>query len=249
MKSKPTLKPAEVNSHSRQFRQRAPQIRWRWTALAKKGKKGKKGKGDGKRCKKEGQHQNQNPNPSNDAVCWHCGKKDDMSTECWSKPRNQPGCGGTQNKGGKGKPKNVTGKGAGSLEQGEQAAVVEPQPQPARASSPNLASIETPVRSPHPDYEGWLRWTYDTGAAISADPLDARIGTETQANDYSFKTASAELISDCGGLRVQGTTECGFGVTVQGRKTDVHKTLISTSTVHSKGHVACCRLEWRLHHH
>ena len=28
------------------------------------------------------------------------------------------------------------------------------------------------------------------------------------------------------------------GVTFQGRKTDVHKTLISASKVHSKGHVA-----------
>ena len=83
----------------------------------------------------------------------------------------------------KGKPKNVTGKGAGSLEQVEQAAVVEPQPQRALASSADLASIEAPVRSPHLDREGWLRWAYDTGAAISAVRLDAKNGTETQAND------------------------------------------------------------------
>ena len=57
------------------------------------------------------------------------------------------------------------------------------------ASSLDLASIETPVRSPHPDHEGWLRWTCGTGAAISAFPLDARIGTETQANDCGYKTA------------------------------------------------------------
>ena len=61
--------------------------------------------------------------------------------------------GGTQNKGGKGKPKNATGKGARSLEQG-QAAVSEPQPQPALASSLDLASMETLVRSPHLDQEG-----------------------------------------------------------------------------------------------
>ena len=93
----------------------------------------------------------------------------------------------------------------GSLEQGEQAAMVEPQPQPALASSQDLASIETPVRSPDQDHEGWLRWTYGTGAAISAFPLDARIGTETQAKDCSYKTATGELISDRGGLRVQAT--------------------------------------------
>ena len=83
-----------------------------------------------------------------------------------------------------------------------------------------------------------MRWTYDTGAAISAFPLDARIGTETQANDCSYKTASGELISDRGGLRAQGTNEHGYGVTFQGRKADVHKTLISASKVHSKGDVA-----------
>ena len=44
VKSKPTLKPAEVNSHSRHLRQRAPQIRWRWTALAKDARKSRKGK-------------------------------------------------------------------------------------------------------------------------------------------------------------------------------------------------------------
>ena len=49
-------------------------------------------------------------------------------------------------------------------------------------------------------------------------PLDTRIGTETQANDYSYITASGELISDRGCLRVQGTTEYGDGVTFQGRK-------------------------------
>ena len=53
-------------------------------------------------------------------------------------------------------PKNVTGKGARLLEQGEQAAVVEPQPQPALASFLDSASIETLVRSPHLDHEDWL---------------------------------------------------------------------------------------------
>ena len=124
------------------------------------------------------------------------------------------------------------------MEQGEQAAVVEPQPQPALASSLDLVSIETLVRSTHLDHEGWLRWTCDTCAAISAFPLDTRIGTETQANDCSNKTASVELVSDRGGLRVQGTTEYGYGVTFQGRKADVHKTLISAGKVHSQGHVA-----------
>ena len=157
MKSKPTLKPAEVNSHSRQLQEKNTSDPMEVESFGKKGKKGKKGKGDGKSGKKEGQHQNRNPNPSKDVVCWHCEKKGHLSTERWSNPKNQSGSSGTQNEGGKGKPKNVTGKEAGSF--GEQAAVVKPQPQPALASSLDLASIETPVRSPHPDHEGWLRWT------------------------------------------------------------------------------------------
>ena len=188
--------------------------------FGKGSKKGKKGKGDVKNGKKEGQHQNQNPNPSQAAVGWHWGKQGHSSTECWSTPWNQSGSSGTQNKRGKGKPKIVTGKGAGSLEQrGQQAAVVEPQSQPALASPLDLASIET-------DHEGWLRCTYDTAAPISAFPL-----AETQATDCRYKIASGELISDRGGLRVQGTTEFGYGVTFQGTKADVHKTLISKRKV------------------
>ena len=75
-------------------------------------------------------------------------------------PKNQSGSGGSQNKGGEGKPKNGTGKGAGSLD---------------------LAPFETLGRSLRLDPEDWLRWTYDTGAAISAFPVDAKTGTETQA--------------------------------------------------------------------
>ena len=66
------------------------------------------------------------------------------------------------------KPKKGTSKGACLLEEGDQAAAVDQQPQPALASSLDLASFETPGRSPHLDPEGWLRWTYDTGVAISA---------------------------------------------------------------------------------
>ena len=192
---------------------------------SKKDKKSKKRKGDGKRAKKECQHQNQNSNPSKDAVCWHFGKKGHLSTECWSNPNNQSRSRDTQNKTSKGKTKNVTDKGAGSLDQREQ----EPQPQPALASSPDLASIGTLVRSLHLDHESWLRWTFDTSAAISAFPLDARIGRESIANDCSYNTVSCELISDRGGPRVQRTILYGYGVTFQGRKADVLKTLISAS--------------------
>ena len=71
----------------------------------------------------------------------------------------------------------------------------------------NVASFETPGRSPHLDPEGWLRCTYDTGAAISAFPLDAKIVTETEANRCLYKTASRERSSDHSGLCLQKTSE------------------------------------------
>ena len=224
-KFRPTLKPAA------EMQRAALRIRWIRTALVKEARRAaRQGKSDGKNGKKEGkgQNQSQNPNPSKDVVCWHCGKKDHWSTECWSNPKNQAGSGGIQNRGGKGKSKNGTGKGPDSLEQGDQTA----------ASSPDLASFETPGRSPRLDPEGWLTWTCDFGGVISALPLGAKIGTETQANDCSCKTDCGKLISDHGGLCVQGTTEYGYGVTFHGRKADVHTTLISASKVHSKGHIA-----------
>ena len=172
----------------------------------------------------------QNPNTSKDFVCWHCGNvvesRESVRLRWNPKQRRQR------------KAEEWHGKGAGSLEQGEQAAVAEPQPQPALASSLDLASSQTLVRSPHLEPEGWLKWTHDTGAAISAFPLDGKSGTETQANEWSYKTASGELISDRGGVREWGTSEYGYGVTFQGRKADVHKALISASKVHSKGRVA-----------
>ena len=70
-----------------------------------------------------------------------------------------------------------------------------------------LAAFERPEESPDVDSERWRRWTYDTVAAISAFPLDVQIGTEPEANGCSCKTASGELISEHGGLRVQGKTE------------------------------------------
>ena len=66
-----------------------------------------------------------------------------------------------------------------------------------------------------------LRWICDKGAANFAFPVDAKIGIETEANECSYETASGELIPDHGGLCVQGTTECGNGLSFRGRKADV----------------------------
>ena len=83
MKSKPTLKPAG------QFASKtvATKSTSHPMEVDSFGKGGKKGEDGGKSVKKEGQHQNPNPNSSTDVVCWCCGKKGHLSTECWSNPR------------------------------------------------------------------------------------------------------------------------------------------------------------------
>ena len=96
-----------------------------------------------------------NPNPNKEVVCWHCGKKRPLE---YGMLVEQSGYGEGQHKGGTRKPKELH-KGAASLEQRDQAAAVEQQPPPTLASSLDLASFETPGRSPHLDPEGWLRWT------------------------------------------------------------------------------------------
>ena len=115
---------------------------------------------------------------------------------------------------------------------------MEPQPQPVPASSLHLASFDTPVISPQLDPEGSLRWTYDIGAAIQHFHWMQRLKQNRTRMNAAPETATGELISNRGGLRVQQTSECGCGVTFQGKKADVHITLISVSRVRSKGHVA-----------
>ena len=73
--------------------------------------------------------------------------------------------------------------------------------------------------------------------AISAFPLDARIGTETQANECSNTAVSGELMSDRGALFVL----------YHGRKADVIQSQILAGNVHSEGHVAVVYFVSRLH--
>ena len=154
-KFRPTVKPPEVNSHSRQFLQRALQIQWMWTALAKaarRARKVRKGKVMARTARKKAKV-NIRVRIRIQARTSFVGIVVRTATRArsvgWSNPKNQSGSGSGQYKGGKGKPKNGTGKGTGSWECGDQAAVVEPQP--PLASSLDLASFETLVRSPHLD--------------------------------------------------------------------------------------------------
>ena len=192
-------------------------------SFGKGGKKGKKGKKGGK-----GHNQSQNPNPSKDVGCWHSGKKSHLRTECWSNPQKSDWL-QSQNKGGKGKAKewalwNKETKLHWST--------------PATDSC-DLSGLGIVGNSWQITALGPRRLVeMDIRHGCGDFPPDEKIGTETQANECSYKTASGELTSDRGRLPVQGTTEYGYGLTCQGRKADVHKTLISACKVHSEGHVA-----------
>ena len=117
----------------------------------------------------EVKNQSQNPNPNKKVVCWHCGEKGHLSTECWSNQKNRSASGGGQHKGVKGKPMNCTGS-------------LEPSCSGGTTAATGSCELSGFGRSPHLDPEGWLRLTYDMGGAISAFPLEAKIGTETEAN-------------------------------------------------------------------
>ena len=88
------------------------------------------------------------------------------------------------------------------------------------------------------DDQGWMKFTYDTGAAVTAFPLNATVGEETEANGATYRTASGEIIEDRGGLKVSGSTEAHHPITLSGRRADVHKILVSAGRTHAKGHVA-----------
>lgn len=223
----------------------------RWGKGAKGANKGKKGgKGSAASAahsKGSAKGQTASTDKNKEVECWNCGKKGHRSAECWSKPRAQanPAAAAAAHPkgGGKSKPQKGghagRGKGANSLE--EQAHDGDVQ-QPALAGSLELGAfgsdgVAGAYRSPHLDPQGWLRWTYDTGAAITAFPVDACMGTETEPNAANYKTASGELIPDQGGLCVRGLSESGHGIVLEGRKADVHKPLVSAGMVAKKGHV------------
>ena len=214
----------------------------------KGGKGDKKGKGKGKQKQQQGQKHN--TTSSTTSTCWNCGKAGHRAADCWSAVSGSgsgsggpgPGKGKSKGKGKKGlgafgAQEQATGEpaSAGSLEAqagGFHTAAGDLQENVLDMCGLGLASAEVELKG-----LGWMRFTHDTGAAATAFPLGTPgLPGGPADQNATYKTASGELLSDSGGLRVTGTTEHGDRVRLSGRCTDVHKPLVSASRVHAKGH-------------
>ena len=201
--------------------------------------KGAKGKGKGKGKGKKGGAVAGRGNQT-EATCWNCGKPGHRQADCWSQPQQQQPAAakGKGKKGGKNK-----GKPANSLEEGR-AAQGQPAPEPSAAGCLDICSFSVvsaaelmSLEERNVDENGWLRFTFDTGAAITAFPSDMDVGEKTAQNDATYRTASGEVIEDRGGLAVSGWSESGHPVRLSGRRADVHKVLVAAGQVHTRGHI------------
>ena len=99
------------------------------------------------------------------------------------------------------------------------------------------------------DVDGWkrIRLNLDTGAAATAIPTELAEVLKGMGYDLgptsgtTYKTASAEVMQDEGGLCIQGTDSRGNPKGVAGRVTNVHRPLASGSKVAMGHHLALSR--------
>ena len=217
-------------------------------SLMKGKSKGKgRGKGDGKHGKGTGK--GKGTGSKFDGNCNFCGKYGHRASECWSK-QSQDKSGKGQEKGGKGKSKNGKGKHAGALD----------EPEAQEGTSANVAGslelgslgslagpscqsgcghlratgIEVIQGIDKYAVDGYVKMNFDTGAAVTAFPLDAApSGTSPSpsAENRGYVTASGEKIPDHGGAKLACKDENGLGRTISGRYTKVHKILVSAAQV------------------
>ena len=86
--------------------------------------------------------------------------------------------------------------------------------------------------------DGWIRFNYDTGAAVSVYPEDmispeVRRGLAT--NGRSYRSACGKIVPDLGGVRIVGEAEDGYQRALKARIAKVSKPLISASS--TTGHL------------
>ena len=207
--------------------------------------KGKNGKGkhkDGKgKQKGDGKGHQKTTNP--DMECWSCGRRGHLSRECRSKGAASGGKGwngaawSLPSGGGGGKGKGKGKKAIHALEDAPADYNDDAGDEQAALSLDFSAFGLNAVSGEGGGFDGrgWLKFTYDTGAAITAFPPG--VGRATgEANENTYATASGEIIEDQGGAELDGTTELGKGMRLAGRRADVKKLLLAAGQAHRRGH-------------
>ncbi|CAK0882435.1 unnamed protein product [Prorocentrum cordatum] len=83
--------------------------------------------------------------------------------------------------------------------------------------------------------DDWMKFNWDSGAAISAFPRSFAPPTGMKGNGSTYRTASGELVPDEGSLQLKAEDEYGVLRALKGRVTNVHKPLISVGQAAGAG--------------
>ncbi|CAK0857259.1 unnamed protein product [Prorocentrum cordatum] len=129
------------------------------------------------------------------------------------------------------------GKAAGSLEEEPEAEVAALDMgsldclELASGSGRGVAAVDL---SPFAQ-DDWMKFNWDSGAAISAFPRSFAPPTGMKGNGSTYRTASGELVPDEGSLQLKAEDEYGVLRALKGRVTNVHKPLISVGQAAGAG--------------
>ncbi|CAK0857642.1 unnamed protein product [Prorocentrum cordatum] len=227
--------------------------------------KGGKGKSKGKGDKNGKKGQTPKPRDNRMVQCWRCSGWGHTSNECTARlPGGKTGDGkGGKGKGkgkdtdkdkSKGKNRrwdtNSFEPGAASSsgqpvcgdnwEDGNNSTVTSLPPSASQVGSTNLGSFELCAFELNSfdetvDDQEWIRFTFDSGAAVTTFPENTK-GERLPADpNASYRTASGEIIADSGGACIQGRSEWSEPIRLKARLASIHKPLVSASQTHRTG--------------
>ncbi|CAK0899207.1 unnamed protein product [Prorocentrum cordatum] len=223
-----------------------------------------KGKGKGKDGKSKGKGKTQEPKGKSkstngsysgrtaprstsgrfDGYCRNCERWGHKASDCWRKEQGSSTRAGTgsatgASAGGKvgSRGGKAGGKAAGSLEEEPEAEVAALDMgsldclELASGSGRGIAAVDL---SPFAQ-DDWMKFNWDSGAAISAFPRSFAPPTGMKGNGSTYRTASGELVPDEGSLQLKAEDEYGVLRALKGRVTNVHKPLISVGQAAGAG--------------